>query len=139
MKGKRGKRRNITRLSVAAYHFTQGINTAKGLSEVMGMSEGHIYKWVKLPEWDKALDDLKFTGTRTLHSEPKRNLVRDAGDLAKQAETLYLQSRTDGNTPKQAVTFVCKALGIVDRRRVNRWRDRLGWEATHADATDSEV
>ena len=54
MKEGRGKRLNLTKLSAAAFLFTEGHNTAKGLSEKLGTAEGTIYKWVKLPEWQKA-------------------------------------------------------------------------------------
>lgn len=123
----RGKRINLTLLSVTAYHFTQGINTAKGLSEKTGVSEGRIYKWVKLPEWDKALDDLKFTGERKLHREPRRDVQRDDGDTIYLAEQIYAEARQNGRTEKQAVTEAAKTLSI-DRRRINRWRNRFNWE-----------
>lgn len=126
----RGKRLNLTRLNAAAFLFTKGNTTAKGLAEAVKVSESRIYKWVKRPEWQKALDDLKFTGDRSLHREPRRDIARDAGEIVEHAETLYKQARADGNTEKQAVTFVCKALNISDRRRVNRWRERFNWEQT---------
>lgn len=122
----RGKRVNLTRLHAAAFLFTQGNNTAKGLSEAVDIAEGTIYKWVKRPEWQKALDDLKFTGDQTLHREPRRDIQRDAAEIVTQAKTLYQQSRADGNSEKRAVTYVSKALSI-DRRRINKWRDRFGW------------
>lgn len=114
-------------LIAAAFLFSQGNNTAKGLSEAVGVSEGNLYKWVKRPEWDKALDDLKYTGDRSLHREPRRDIQRDAGELVETAETLYKQSRADGHSEKKAVTFVSNALQM-DRRRLNKWRDRFGWE-----------
>lgn len=119
---------NLTKLHAAAFLFSQGNNTAKGLSEAVGISEGNLYKWVKRPEWEQALDDLGFTGERSLHSEPRRDIKRDAGDLVETAETLYKQSRADGNSEKKAVTFVSTTLGI-DRRRINKWRDRFNWES----------
>lgn len=118
---------NLTKLHAAAFLFSQGNNTAKSLSEAVGISEGNLYKWVKRPEWEKALDDLDFTGERKLHREPARDIQRDSGDLVEHAETLYKQSRADGNSEKKAVTFVSNALNI-DRRRINKWRDRFNWE-----------
>ena len=123
----KGKGINLTKLSAAAFLFTQGNTTAKGLSEAVNVAEGTIYKWVKLPEWQKALDDLKFTGERTLHREPRRDIQRDTGDIVSLAEQLYSDARKNGKTEKQAVTAACKAL-LIDRRRINKWRDRFGWE-----------
>ena len=122
----KGKRVNLTRLHAAAFLFTRGNNTAKGLAEAVDVSEGRIYKWVKMPEWEAALDDLKFTGERKLHREPRRDIKRDNPEEVATAETLYKQSRADGNSEKKAVTFVSKTLSI-DRRRINKWRDRFGW------------
>ena len=118
---------NLTKLHAAAFLFTQGTNTAEGLAAAMNLNVTTIYKWVKRPEWEQALDDLGFTGERSLHSEPRRDIKRDAGELVETAETLYKQSRGDGNSEKKAVTFVSTALGI-DRRRINKWRDRFNWE-----------
>lgn len=118
---------NLTKLHAAAFLFTRGIHTAEGLAERLDISRGTIYKWVKLVEWEKALDDLGFTGERRLHSEPRRDILRDAGDIVETAETLYKQSRANGTSEKKAVTFVSTALAI-DRRRINKWRDRFGWE-----------
>ena len=118
---------NLTKLHAAAFLFSQGTNTAEGLAEGVDIGITTIYKWVKLPEWEKALDDLKFTGERSLHSEPRRDILRDSGELVETAETLYKQSRADGHSEKKAVTFVASALSI-DRRRINKWRDRFGWE-----------
>lgn len=118
---------NLTKLHAAAFLFSQGTNTAEGLARGVDIGITTIYKWVKLPEWEKALDDLGFTGERSLHSEPRRDIKRDAGDLVETAETLYKQSRGDGNSEKKAVTFVSNALNI-DRRRINKWRDRFNWE-----------
>jgi len=134
------KKTNLTLLATAAWHFTQGINTAKGLSEVTGISEGRIYKWVKMPEWDKALDDLKFDGDRSLHREPRRSIQRDNADLIADAKVIYDASRASGKTPQKAVTAVCDALGLK-RRRVNEWRDKLKWEGNDAteETTATEV
>ena len=126
----RGKPLNITLLSAAAWHFVNGETTAEGLAEKVGISTGRLYKWVKLPEWQKALDDLDYTKPFAFTRKPRRDIQRDAGEFVQTAETLYKQSRADGNTPKQAATFVCKALNISDRRRVNRWRERFNWEQT---------
>ena len=122
------KRTNLTKLSAAAFLFAQGnLNTAKDLAEAVKVAEGTIYKWVKLPEWDKALDDLKFTGDRKLHSEKRRDLLRDNREEVLNAEYFYLEARRGGKVHKKAVTFVSETLQI-DRRRINRWYKDQGWE-----------
>ena len=126
MKQGRGKRLNLTKLSAAAFLFTQGINTAKGLSEKVDIAEGTLYKWVKLPEWQKALDDLKFTGDRTLHRE-WRDIDRESGDEVALAKQLYLEARQKGITRGKADIAVAKVLGCSDKRIYN-WRKRYGWE-----------
>ena len=126
MKEGRGKRLNLTKLSAAAFLFTQGINTAKGLAEKVDTAEGTIYKWVKLPEWSKALDDLKFTGDRTLHRE-WRDIDRESGDEVALAKQLYLEARQKGITRGKADNAVAKVLGCSDKR-IYHWRKRFGWE-----------
>lgn len=126
MKGKRGKRLNLTKLHAAAFLFTQGHNTAKGLSELLDTAEGTIYKWVKLPEWDKALDDLKFTGDRTLHRE-WRDIDRESGEEVELAKQLYLDARRQGITRGKADKIVAKVLNCSDKRIFN-WRKRYGWD-----------
>ncbi|MXV82378.1 hypothetical protein F4Z98_03310 [Candidatus Poribacteria bacterium] len=126
MKEGRGKRLNVTKLSAAAFLFTQGINTAKGLAEKVEIAEGTIYKWVKLPEWQKALDDLKFTGDRTLHRE-WRDIDRESGDEVDLARQLYIKHRRQGMRKGQADKAVAKVLNCSDKRIFN-WRKRNGWD-----------
>ena len=126
MKEGRGKRLNLTKLSAAAFLFTEGHNTAKGLSEKLGTAEGTIYKWVKLPEWQKALDDLKFTGDRKLHRE-WRDIDRESGDEVNLAKQLYLEARAKGIRKGQADKEVAKVLDCSDKRIFN-WRKRYGWD-----------
>ena len=127
MKEGRGKRLNLTKLHAAAFLFTQGERTAKGLSEKVEIAEGTIYKWVKLPEWDKALDDLKYTGDRTLHRE-WRDIDRESGDEVALAKQLYLEARAKGITRGKADKAAAKVLNCSEKRIYN-WRKRYGWEA----------
>ena len=128
MKEGRGKRLNLTKLSAAAFLFTQGINTAKGLAEKVDTAEGTIYKWVKLPEWEKALDDLKFTGARKLHREPARDIERESGDIVALGKETYLRYRAEGITRGKATIATAKVLNCSEKRIFN-WRKRFGWEA----------
>ena len=89
---------NIVKLHAAAFLFSQGTTTAKGVAEALQTSEAVIYRWRKLTAWDAALDALKFTGDRVLHRE-WRDVQRESSDLVEQARQIYQQLLTNG-TPK---------------------------------------
>ena len=127
MKEGRGKRLNLTKLSAAAFLFTEKPTIAvTELADRVKVAEGTIYKWVKLPEWSKALDDLKYTGDRKLHRE-WRDIDRESGDEVALAKQLYLEARAKGIRKGQADNAVANVLNCSDKRIFN-WRKRFGWE-----------
>ena len=127
MKEGRGKRLNLTKLSAAAFLFTEKPTIAvRELAARVSVAEGTIYKWVKLPEWQKALDDLKYTGDRKLHRE-WRDIDRESGDEVDLARQLYIKHRRQGIRKGQADKAVAKVLDCSDKRIFN-WRKRYGWE-----------
>lgn len=114
----------IVRLHAAAFIFSKNPTIAVSqLAAEVEVSEGAIYRWAKLPEWDAALDELKFTGARTFHREPRRSLQREQGDTVEQAFILIDQLTADGLTEKQAVTRTAELLKLP-RRRVYEWNRR---------------
>ena len=71
---------------------------------------------------------LHFTGTRAFARKPTRDVIRDTGGLVEEAFNIYKTARTDGHTPKKAVTAVVNKLEL-NRRRINTWAERYDWEA----------
>ena len=60
---------------------------------------------------------------------PTRDILRDTGGLVEEAFEIYKTARTDGRTPKKAVTAVVNEMEL-NRRRINTWAQRYEWEAT---------
>lgn len=111
----------IVRLHAAAFMFAKNPNIPVAtLAAEVEVSEGAIYRWAKLPEWDDALDKLGFTGERKFYREPRRSLEREQGETVKEALALMDQLIEDGLTEKQAVTRAAERLNIP-RRRVYEW------------------
>ena len=127
------KQVNRTKLNAAAFLFSKGKRTAKALAKEVNVAEGTIYKWAKLPEWDTALDALKYDGDRSFEREPRRDNQRDNAELIADAKVLFDAAKADKQTDKQAVSSVCRLLGIKDRRRVNKWRKL--WEVKDKETT----
>lgn len=114
----------IVKLHAAAFIFTK--NPTIPVSELAAeieVSEGAIYRWARLPEWDNALNELGFTGERKFHREPRRSLQRESGSIVEQAEILIDQLTADGLTEKQAVTRTAEMLNLP-RRRVYEWNKK---------------
>lgn len=127
MKEGRGKRLNLTKLSAAAFLFSENPTIAvTELAARLKVAEGTIYKWVKLPEWDKALDDLKFTGERTLHRE-WRDIASESGDLVLKARQTYEQLIADGTPKHKLISETAKALDLPIPR-VRNWAKRFEWD-----------
>ena len=121
---------NLIRLHVAAFHFAKTPDcTAQELAQVTDMKIKTVYGWVHRAEWHAALDALHFTGARAFARKPTRDAIRDAGGLVEAAFEIYKAARTDGHTPKQAVTAVVTAMEL-NRRRINTWAERYAWETT---------
>ena len=124
---RRGKRLNLTKLSAAAFLFSENPTIAvRELAARVKVAEGTIYKWVKLPEWDKALDDLKYTGDRTLHRE-WRDIASESGDLVRKAHALYRQLLADGTPKHKLIPTTARELGIPIPR-VRNWAKRFQWD-----------
>lgn len=127
MKDGRGKRLNLTKLSAAAFLFSENPTiSVTELAERVKVAEGTIYKWVKLPEWEKALDDLKFTGDRTLHRE-WRDIDRESGDLVLRARQTYQQLLADGTPKHKLIPTTARQLDIPIPR-VRNWAKRFDWD-----------
>lgn len=121
---------NLIRLHVAAFYFTRTADcTAQELAQATDVKIKTVYGWAQRPEWHAALDALHFTGTRAFARKPTRDVLRDAGGLVEQAFEIYKTARTDGHTPKKAVTEVVNEMEL-NRRRINTWAQRYEWEAT---------
>ena len=127
MKERRGKRLNLTKLSAAAFLFSENPRiTVTELADRVKVAEGTIYKWVKLPEWDKALDDLKFTGDRALHRE-WRDIASESGELVLRARRTYQQRLADGTPKHKLISETAKALDLPIPR-VRNWAKRFQWD-----------
>ncbi len=74
------------------------------LADVADVKVKTVYGWVQRPEWHAALDALHFKGTRAFARKPTRDPLRDTGRLVEQAFEIYKRARTEGRTPKKAVT-----------------------------------
>ena len=118
----------IVKLHAAAFIFSQNPNIpVPELAAELGVSEGAIYRWARRPEWDNALDELKFIGERAFYREPRRDLKRESGKAVERAFILIDQLTADGHlTEKQAVTRTAELLFPDEdkakaRRRVYEW------------------
>ena len=121
---------NLIRLHVAAFHFAKTPDcTAQALAQVTDVKIKTVYGWIQRTEWHAALDALHFTGARAFARRPTRDIIRDAGGLVEEAHEIYKAARTDGHTPKKAVTEVVNEMEL-NRRRINTWAKRYEWEST---------
>ena len=128
---------NLIKLHAAAFHFAKTPDcTAQALAQVTDVKIKTVYGWVQRPEWHSALNALHFTGARAFARKPTRDVIRDTGGLVKEAFEIYKAARTDGHTPKKAVTEVVNEMEL-NRRRINTWAKRYEWEA--ALTTDRQI
>ena len=121
----------LIKLHAAALIFASRKNcSAQEIADVLKVPVSLIYRVAKEPEWDEALDALKFTGERKFATKKTRDAQRDAPELVAQARALYDSERRRGQTHKKAVTHVSETL-TVDRRRINNWAAAYNWETPH--------
>ena len=123
------RKSTLIKLHAAATIFAQRDGcSAKEIAETLDMPLNSVYHLAKQPEWDTALNTLRYAGDRAFKSEKRRDALRDSGDLVARARGLYLTQRSERfRTHKQAVSVVCDTLDLK-RRRVNAWAAKFGWE-----------
>ena len=119
---------NMPRLHFAAGLFAEDpTRTVEELATRAGVDGKTIYGWSHRPEWAKALDSLKFTGTRKLASKPKRDMKRDSGDLIDLAKDIYCRARQDGMKKTAANNHTAQVVNKAPRT-VAQWRKRFRWD-----------
>ena len=101
--------------------------SAQEIADILDMPVNSVYHLAKQPEWDEALDSLRFQGPRKFATQPTRDPQRDTGELVAQAHAFYTVARKKGCTQKQAVSAVVEDLRLK-RRRINEWAERYNWE-----------
>lgn len=120
------------RLHAAARLFaTRSECSAQDLADRLKIPRNSVYYYARQPEWHKALDELGYTGDpRKFKVKATREPQRDRSDLVRKARRIYRRNRRAGKVHSKAVNAVLKNVPeIKDRRTINAWAKRYGWEA----------
>ena len=114
------------KIHAAAFYFSHISRDLREICEVFGVSRDTIYKWVKTPEWQYALDVFGYTGDREFARRPRRDTKRDAGDVFEKARDAYFQAIAEGVATNKLATVAGAAVGLP-RRRIHAWAKQYGW------------
>ena len=115
-------------IQAAAYLFTKHPEaTDTELANMLAVSQRSLYRWTKRPQWHAALDDLNYTGSRTLRKAKARDAQRE-NPLYTAAKKCYLEARAAGESPAKAARAAETETGIP-RRRIKDWAKRYDWDA----------
>ena len=120
------QKRLLVKIHAAAYYFSHISRDVHEISEMFGVSKDAIYKWVKTPEWEFALDVFGYTGDREFARKPRRDTARDAGDLFLKARDAYFKAIRDGVATRKLATVAGADVGL-SRRRIHAWAKQYGW------------
>ena len=117
--------------AAAAIFASRNGCSAQEIADILRMPRNSIYHLAKQPEWHDALDDLHYIGGRSFTGEKRgRDTLRDASATVDRAKEIYLEERRAGLKHSRAVNAVLEALPleVKDRRTINSWAKRYGWE-----------
>ena len=121
------KKKDTVKIHVAATYFVFVSRRLDKIAKALDLSERTIRRWRDDdPEWEKALDACRYTGTRLFKKKPTRNTSRDAGADYEKAKTAYIKARDLGTNKSKLATIAGEQAG-VDRRKVRDWARRDRW------------
>ena len=120
------QQRLLVKIHAAAFYFSHISRDVNDISEVFGVSKDAIYKWVKTPEWQYALDVFGYTGDRSFQRRPRRDTARDAGEVFEKARAAYFKAMRQGVATRRLATAAGDAVGLP-RRRIHAWAKQYGW------------
>ena len=120
------QQRLLVKIHAAAFYFSRISRDVNDISEVFDVSKDAIYKWVKTPEWQYALDVFGYTGDREFARRPRRDTARDAGDVFEKAREAYFKAMCEGVPTRRLATVAGAAVGLP-RRRIHAWAKQYGW------------
>lgn len=124
------RKSSLIKLHAAVTIFaSRGGCSAQEIADVLGMTYNTVYHLAKMPEWDEALDAMRYEGDRQFTPQKRRDPLKDSPERVAQARTLYIDARRDGQKHSRAVNAVMAAIQIKDRRTINQWAKRFNWEA----------
>ena len=120
------QQRLLVKIHAAAFYFSHISRDVNDISEVFDVSKDAIYKWVKTPEWQYALDVFGYTGDREFARRPRRDTARDAGEVFEKARDAYFKAMREGVPTRRLATVAGAAVGLP-RRRIHAWAKQYGW------------
>lgn len=120
------KQRNYIKLHAAAFIFAKITRGAGQIADMLGITDKTVRRYTDDPEWDKALDELGYTGDRTFTSAKKRDAKRDTPEKYKHAYDLYLQYVKD-NTPQHKIASRVGEETDLPPSTVRRWAKLGNW------------
>lgn len=125
------RKTTLKKLHAAARFFaSRDTCSAQDIADRLKIPLNSVYYFARQPEWHEALDALGFDGRRKFVRQQTREPQRDRADLVKKARRIYRRNRRDGKKHSIAVNAVLKNVPqIKDRRTINTWAKRYGWEA----------
>ena len=125
------RKTTLKKLHAAARLFARRDTcSAQDIADQLKIPLNSVYYYARQNEWHKALDALGFDGRRKFATKPTREPQRDRADLVRKARRIYRRKRRAGKKHSHAVNAVLKNVPeIKDRRTINTWAKRYGWEA----------
>lgn len=120
---------NIIRLHAAAFYFTKYSRNAAEIAAHVGVHARTITRWAELPEWDRTLDTLGYSGDREFEKKQTRNLTREQGEIYHAVKDAYFAAAAQGIPQHKWGSAAEKATGaIVDRFTIRRWAKMEEWK-----------
>lgn len=122
------KQKDLAKIHVAASYFATQSRDIKQIARLINVSERTIRRWSKDDEWQKALEILGHDKGLSFKIKPKRDTIRDAGDLYDKAFKAYNEAIKNGEPSHSLARIVTESVGGgLTKRRVRNWVKKYGW------------
>ena len=116
----------IAKIRCAAAYFAIISRNPAEIAVHFDVSTRTIQRWADDPEWEQTLDFLLYNEDRSFEVEPRRDIVRDAGDLFIVARHTYQKAIRDGHPPHKWARITADATGLT-QRRIRNWAKQFQW------------
>ncbi|MCY3744497.1 MAG: hypothetical protein OXH00_26065 [Candidatus Poribacteria bacterium] len=116
----------IVKIHCAAAYFAFVSRDIKEIADAFDTSDRSIRRWAEDEEWEKALNECRYTGDRNFETQPYRDIEREAGELFEKAREAYQEAIRAGEPKHRWATIAGDTVGLP-RRRIHDWAVKYGW------------
>ena len=116
------------RIESAAVVFVRITREKQRLASIFGVTGMCITQWTQTPEFHAKLDELGYTGERSLILQVSRDIYRDTPADYETAKTVYIEAYGSDVPKHKLIDYTAKKTGL-EKRRLRYWAKRFDWKA----------